>query len=280
MRVAALFLLSSALTWADGIHFQRPCTVQQAPNPQSAAVCRVRAGTPIQALERSAVPGYFVIAMAGCKGYISDSCVQLPTAGNAAAARSLAHEESLSEKISLGLQGGLDLSRATVDYASTWSKGFGLGGGLQVNIPIGMFRLTPGLVYQQLQIQRTIDGSGAIENSDPTPVYQSLGFVGGQLLAGMRVEDSVSLGDPVFWWELGAEYLHPLSGSQSIRDSASETFTNSDKLLLALAGMSADLPLSDTLLLVGRLQFYYNLFGTQGSRYFGARFSVALGLTL
>lgn len=280
MRLVALILALSPIAWADGNYFQRPCSVQQAPSPNATAVCRVRAGTPIQALERSAVPGYFVVALAGCKGYISDSCVQLPTAGQAAGARSLAHEESLSEKVSIALQGAFDFSRATVDYDTTWSKGIGFGGGVQVNIPIGMFRLSPGVVYEQLQIRRTIDGSGAIENPDPTPVTQSLGYVGAQLLAGMRMDSVVPLGDPVFWWELGGEYLHPISGSQSIRDAASESFTNTDKVFLALLGMSADLPLSETLLLAGRLQLYYNLFGTQESRYFGARFSVALGLTL
>lgn len=280
MRIGALILLLvSAPVWASN-QFQRPCTVQQSPTPNSAAVCRVRAGTTFQALERSSVAGYYVVAMAGCKGYVSDSCVQMPTAGNAATARSLAHEESLSEKLSIGLIGAFDFSRATVDYDTTWSKGIGFGGGLQVNIPIGMFRLSPGVVYEQIQIRREIDGSGAIENPDPTPVSQSLGYIGGQLMAGMRMDNTVVLGDPVFWWEMGAEYLHPLSASQSIRDSASESFTNTDKILLALAGMSADLPVSDTLLLAGRVQLYYNLLGTQESRYFGARFSVALGLTL
>lgn len=183
----------------------------------------------------------------------------------------------------LAFSASIDGSRAIVSYESHLSRGLAGEGLVQLHIPIGNWRLSPALGYQHLWITRELTGSGTLEDSNPTPVTQSIGFLTAQFLVSRRfqLEDRKPLlSDNIYWFEAGAEYLSPVVSSQTIRSLDAESFANTDRPLLALLGVSADVQWSASLLLTCRLQAFYNVFGAAGSHYLGARLAVALGVAL
>lgn len=284
--VAAAWLVSSA-TWAAGpIAVTRGCSVLAEPAVTSSEVCRVRAGTPVDELEKSAVLGFYFVRFGRCEGYLTNTCFG-PSTADTPRAVPKSTEVSPSHRWLLALSGNVDISRAVVPYEASLSSGMSLYGLMQLHIPLGRFRLSPGVGYQTLFISHAINASGSLVDSNPAPFNQTLGYLTAQLLFSTRLtglgsdyEGRSLVGDNVYWVEAGMEYLYPVSASQSIRSLPAENFANSDRPVLALLGTSVDFQLTRWLLAAGRLQVFYNMTATQGSHYFGGRLAIALMSTL
>jgi hypothetical protein len=288
MRAALCFLVLAHAAWGvSPVAVTRGCSVLHDPVASSAEVCRLRAGTAVDELERSAVPGFYFVRIGRCEGYLTNSCFG---SSSADAPRRLPKsiEISPSHRWLLALSGSFDVSRAVVPYEASLTSGFGLYGLVQLHIPLGRFRLSPGVGYQAILLSHAINASGSLVDSNPAPFNQTLGYLTAQLLFSARLGELGSdfgasrsmVGDNAYWLEAGLEYLYPVSAYQRIRDLPAEAFSNSDRPLLALLGTSVDFQLTSWLLVAGRLQLFYNTTATQGSHYFGGRLAIALMSTL
>lgn len=188
------------------------------------------------------------------------------------------------EAPTLAFIGNFDFGRASVPYDTTPSSGLSFSGGIQYQYSIRGLRFAPSIGYQNIFLSRVIDDSGQLESS-PTSVQQSLGYLYLQFLLGLRVGYTPPIWSdvwhgPVFWLELGAEYLYPITASQAVGQFPAESFPNQDRPIIGLVGMAADFSIAAGYHWQGKLQVFYNFTATEGSQYFGARLAVAVGLNI
>ncbi len=289
MKGLALIIIgmASATVFAESATLSRACSLHERPDPTSRVLCRARTGSVLSELEATGVAGFYRARISTCTGYLTDSCVRGPTAGNRPT-RTLAREPSASRSESLWLFGLFDLSRASVGYESGLSKGLSFGGGVGFNWFFSReFRLSPMVSFENLTVVRDLDGSGTLTNPNPTPVTQTLGYLNFALMAGYRMSDEatdsaeqIALEDGAFWLDAGLGMYQPLFASQQVRVFDSQSFSNPDRLWMAMVGTSAEFGLGGGWILGTRVLAFYNLAGTAGSRYFGIRLHASLGLVL
>jgi len=183
-----------------------------------------------------------------------------------------------------GLKYGFTLAAdgllAKVPYSSAGSSGVGFGIGLETRLPIARnWHVTVSTAYRKLNLSRTLDGSGALDDSNPTSFSQSLGCAAIGGLVGTRLD--VKAENDLEWWvEGGAEVLYPVSATQSTSIGDSVSFKSSDRFLFLLLGPSAAWSLGGKteLGLHLSLKFFYNTTSGSGSSLYGARLGVAIHL--
>ncbi|MBY0369117.1 hypothetical protein K2X33_00425 [bacterium] len=184
--------------------------------------------------------------------------------------------QTVGNEMRLWLGLGADIGRAVVSYSSGLSAGLGLGADLGFTLPVAdVWALEAVASYQRLVLGRALDGSGALSDT-ASDFTQTLGYVGATAMGLVRLSGE---GTPI-WLEAGGQYLYPLSASQARSGGSSASFTNTDKLVLALLGVRAYFPLGGALSLQGRAQAFYNLASAGGSAYLGLRLGVAVGWAL
>lgn len=180
---------------------------------------------------------------------------------------------SSGDRLSLSATALLDFSRASVSYDTESSKGWGMGAGLRFTLPVGRFRLIGGIGYQQILISHSLDGSASLQNENPTPVHQSIGYLVPSFSLGYRFTS-------VWGWEVGVGYYVPFTARQSIRTGEGENFSAPDRLFLGTTGLWAEFPLTPEWYFSSQALFFYHLSAAQGSFLAGVRLGVALGLCL
>src|SRR5262249_48492549 len=132
--------------------------------------------------------------------------------------------------------------------------------------------------YQILNLSHTIDGTGQITDTNPLTFSQQRSYADLGVIYGYSFARSPK-GGTAWWVEGGLDFLWPLSAKQS-SPLGDVSFTAKDKLLYATAGLGLSYPLAEALAVQSELRLNYNLFAGSGSRLFGIRLGIALGIAL
>lgn len=179
----------------------------------------------------------------------------------------------------LWFSGSLDLGNAGVSYSSSASGGFGLGAGVGYSYHFAeAWGAQVGVGYQRLALGRAIDGTGQLEDSHPAEISQVMGYFTAEVLGLVRILPEGA--SSAVWLEAGGQALLPMSGTQTLNGGTPTAIASPDRLWLATLGVRSALALGDGWVLQGRGQAFYNVAATGGSRYWGLRLGVAVGVAL
>jgi len=178
----------------------------------------------------------------------------------------------------------VDVLWGSVAYSGELSTGLGFAGGIQARIGLAdsfFVSITPGLQISRLGRQMT--GTGILSDP-PIEFTQNIKYLGLQVISGVRFDRTLvdeASPFPVEWWfELGIQYLYPISANQSDSAGGDIDFDSKDRPLYVLLGPSVTYPLSLQWGIEGDLHLFYNLSSANSSRLFGVRFAVAVHLCL
>lgn len=149
------------------------------------------------------------------------------------------------------------------------SKGLGYSVGLTAGVKISeRVRATLIPSYQYLRLGRAFDNSGQLQEPTPANLEQSIRAIGISVIGSYELERG-EVSAPVWWLDLGGQYLMPLSASQTVAGST-VSFT-ANKSFLLLLGTTMDLRMEGGYDLTASLQGTYSLPGSAEGKIFGVR---------
>lgn len=259
-------------------HFTRTCLVYSEPSLRATKVCQKRTGDKITYSD--AAPGGFVqVETDDCAGYVADTCIAGPmVVEKTGVRRDPPHRRFLFR---MGLGAGLDGTLASVSGASDASRGDGWSINLRFDIALNSrFYLSFIPQMQTLGLNRVMSTSGSVV-TDPNPASfkQTVKYYGGQALFGVVVHrkffDNNPITEPEISLEGGFQYLIPTEARQTDSTGTAITFKATDRPLLLVVGPAVDLCFSRSFSTVFHGQFFYNISGSGGSRFFGGRLAIA-----
>lgn len=296
----AAALLWSSLGDAATVVFSGNCDVLSEPVTSSRVQCKEKRGSQLSALKKSQ-NGYYEIETAACRGFVPAYCLRSLKGGAKASAKaepgpatpSLRGDTApVGRKItstsegsifSIGLVGNFGLMFARPSAGATGTKGNDFGGGLLLAVPLSKkIRITAIPMIQNISLSRTVDGGGAIADPNPVTFSQTVLFAGASLMGGLGFFGDIDYqgrGES-WWWDLGVEYLVPLSAKQTDSLGTEISFSTQDKLFFLVTGPSGQFGLSDSLNLNAYLQFLYNLGAQNGSQLLGGRLALSFEFLL
>lgn len=157
------------------------------------------------------------------------------------------------------------------------AKGLGYSLGLSAQTRLGnSFRLLFSPAYQYMRLGRPMDGSGQLQEPTPANLDQSVKSIGLTFLGSYEIERGNDPTALVWWFDLGTQYLLPLSASQTLSGS-NVAFTANKNLLLVL-GSTAEVRMGPTYDLCFSLHALYGLAGSSEGKIYGIR--LLAGVTL
>ena len=259
-------------------HFTRACLVYSDPSLRASKVCQKRTGDKISYSD--AAPGGFVqVEMDDCAGYVPDTCIAGPmVAEKTGVRRDPPHRRFLFR---MGLGACLDGTLASVSGSSDSSRGDGWALNLRFDIALNQrFYISIIPQMQTLGLNRVMSTEGAVV-TDPNPASfkQTVKYWGAQALFGVVVHrkffDSNPITEPEISLEGGFQYLIPSEARQTDSTGTVVTFKATDRPLLLVVGPTLDLCFSRSFSILFHGQFFYNIGGSGGSKFFGGRLAIA-----
>lgn len=303
----------SQVKGASAIIFSADCAVVKRPEPSSQVACHEKRGVTLRLLAK-APQDYYKVQTAQCQGFVPRYCLRKltlsPTKDRKTASNS--GEESLvsatvSEEKSKSLRAKTNdrVNRqvrtsetipfhlgALANFGVLWGKPSASGGAsrgndfgfsLLLGIPLGgSLRFLAFPRIQKITLNRSVDGSGVIVDPNPVTFSQSVLFAGVGATVGIHFFGDIDFqgNGETWWWDLGAEYLLPLSAKQTDTLGNEISFTTDDKIFFLTTGPSGQFGLTPTLNVNAQLQFLYNLGSQNGSQILGARLQLGMDFLL
>jgi len=224
--------------------------------------------------------GFVQVEAGKVRGYVLRSCLQL--ADGARKPDSLLYSSYSGDQFRFGIIGSLDANLAKGSSTADFGTGIGYGVGLNGLIPLSRtFRLSLSSYVRQISATRALSLSGQISDPSTLTYTQSILFAAVSLVGQLNLVRTSGINTPLEWWiDAGAEYLFPVSATQT--DSAGEviTFTATDKPLFGLLGASMFYNFDNGIGIMSYLHGFYNVFATGGNSLLGARLGVSVSLSL
>lgn len=272
---------------------EKSCFVFAAPSQKAAVRCQGKKGDSVTFadLKKYGNRYYHVDIFPDCRGFVLDSCVGIEGGRTTAMLREPdeALEGIAAPPMQFGFSAHFDGLWGSVGYAEGSSKGLSYGASFTGTFFLSrQVRLLFGAGYDSFKLTRTIDSSGIIEDPTGTEFTQKMTYVSPFLIGGYRLtpfttgssSSAVRYGtkneEIVWWWDLGAQYLIPLSATQEDSIYGSRTVDLKDRPLLLTTGLSGNYSLTSQTELMISLWGYYNVAAKGGSKLIGARLGVAL----
>jgi len=293
MRQTVLISLFSCSFAFGKVLFNETCAVQSTMGQGATTVCRREAGAEVKRFKRANETFYFIDAD-GCRGFVPGKCLRvaeatvpgarpdrpLPPGVNPEANREPASSSGKFFRVGPLLTAGAIFARPGENAQS--SSGTDFGAGLNISFSLSRrFRASLVPMIEMMKLSRKVDGTGALSDPNPTSFEQSMTFVGGALLGGVKLKGSLVSGEVQDWWlDVGGEYLMPIAASQTDSVGNNLAFTSSDKLFSLILGPAGDFSLTRTMIASVYLHFLYNVGATGGSQLYGGRLRLALNFNL
>ncbi len=260
-------------------HFVRSCLVFSEPSLKASNVCKKKAGEKISYSD-SAPGGFVQVEMEDCAGYVPDTCVAGPMlAEKTGVKRTPPHRRFLFR---MGLGASFDGTLASVTGNSALSRGDGWSFNARFDIALNdRFYLSILPQLQTLGLTRSLAATGgALVDPSPSSFNQRVKFYGVQALLGIVVHrkfsDANPITDPEISLEGGLQYLIPYEAIQTDSTGTKIAFAATDRPLLLVVGPTLDISWNSSFSTLFHGQFFYNVGGGSGSRFFGGRVAIAL----
>ncbi len=260
-------------------HFVRSCMVYSEPSLHATRACLKRAGEKINYSD-SAPGGFVQVEMEDCAGYVPDTCVAGPIVTEKTGVhRELPHRRSLFR---MGVGATFDGTIGSTSSGGDASGGQGWSVGARFDIALNNhFYLSLIPQWQKLGLSRNLASTGgALLDPSNSKFSQTVSYYGGSVLLGLVVHrkffDGNPITDPELAIEGGFQYLIPSSASQTNDEGKTNvTFKTTDKPLLFVVGPAIDLAFFRHVSAFVTGQFFINVGGSGGSRFYGGRLGIA-----
>jgi len=270
----------------NGYRLTKDCKVFYYASPYAKVMCEAKEGTAVSKIGAVYNAYHYVQLETGCMRYLSRVCLpsKKATKRNSVPRRLPRRTKKIPSKVIqpiMGFRASVDPSLSgSVSYSTTKSTGLGWAVGLLGGLEIQeLFRFLVGASYQSLSLTRTItSSSSALSFAGSIEYTQSLRFLGIGGLAGVEIthlwkKDNNFRG--AGWLEVGAEYLLPLSATQTDNLQGQADIAKTARPFLLLVGATGTFHLTPQFHLGLSGCYFFNLASNSSSKLTGFRVGVA-----